>query len=400
MPNPSRASLAILSLVAAGLLGSLPAIQRELGAQELPPRTQLPPGPSDPCESDRVAERLRLPIGGADPEEARSRLSEASEAAIRGEDDRARALLREASLLDPASPEVAYRLGRILETTGEVSQATLEYCSYLALDPQGPDAPEVRDRLEALMPRDPAAPSSLAIAAYREGLQALQAGSFGDAAQHFSRALLESPGWADAHYNRALAYFGEERTAAAASDLERYLELAPEASDRTLVESRLRDLAPRAPTSGPRPVVAFATGLLLPGMGHVYTGRPGRGILILAATASAAGVGVLYEEVDVRCRVPPIAGACPLDQVAAEERRRPYLVPGLVTAGAIGVAGAIHAWTTARSDMAVSRTDSGGVEFRRPVRSDESVLLALGMDPGPVSSQGEAWWVMRLRLLF
>jgi len=399
MPNPSRASLAIFLLMAAGLLGSLPAMQRELGAQELPPRTQMPPGPTDMCGDERVSERLRPPIGGADPEEARLRLSQADEAAIQGETDRARSLLREAALLDPASPEVAYRLGRILETTGEVDRATLEYCSYLALEPQGPDAPDVRGRLEALFPRDSAMPSS-ALEAYREGLQALQANSFGNAAQHFSRALAESPGWADAHYNRALAYLGEGRQEAAAFDLERYLELAPEASDRTLVEARLRALAPRAPVSGPSPTVAFATGLLLPGMGHVYTGRPGRGILILAATASAAGVGVLYEEVDVRCRVPPVGGACPLDQVAAEVRRRPYLVPGLATAGAIGVAGAIHAWTTARRDRAVSRSDAGGVEFRLPVRFDESVLLGLGMDPVPVSSQGEAWWIMRLRLLF
>lgn len=399
MPNPSRASLAILHLMAAGLLGSLPATQRELEAQELPPRTQMPPGRSAPCEDEHVSERLRPVVGGAAPEEARSRLSEAGESAIQGDNDRARSLLEEASLLDPTSPEVAYRLGRILETTGEVDQAMLEYCSYLALEPQGPDAPEVRARLEALVSGDSAI-SSLALQAYREGLQALQAGSFGDAAQHFSRVLTESPGWADAHYNRALAYLGEERTAAAASDLERYLELKPEASDRTMVESRLRALRPRAPVSGPSPTIAFATGLLLPGMGHVYTGRPGRGILILAATASAAGVGVLYEEVDVRCRVPPVGGACPLDQIASEVRRRPYLVPGLVAAGAIGAAGAIHAWTTARSDRGVSRSDSGGVEFRLPVRTDESVLLAFGMDPGPVSFQGEAWWVLRLQLLF
>jgi thioredoxin-like negative regulator of GroEL len=399
MPNPSRASLAIVSLMAAGLLGSLPTIQRELGAQELPPRTQMPPGLTDPCEDGPVSERLRLPIGGSNPEEAQSRLSEAGEAAIQGEDDRARSLLQEASLLDPTSPEVAYRLGRILETTGEVNRATLEYCTYLALEPQGPDAPEVRNRLQALVPRDSAVPS-LALEAYREGLQALQAGSFGDAAQHFSRALAESPGWADAHYNRALAYLGEERTVAAASDLERYLEFNPEASDRTLVEARLRALAPRAPVTGPSPSVAFATGLLLPGMGHVYTGRPGRGILILAATVFAAGAGALYEEVDVRCRVPPVGGTCPSDQVAGEVRRRPYLVPGLAAAGAIGVAGAIHAWTTARSDRAVSRTSSGGVELRLPVRSDGSVLLGLGMEPGPVPSQGEASWAMRLRLLF
>jgi len=399
MPNPSRASLAIFFLMAGGLLGSLPAVQRELGAQELPPRTQMPPGPTDRCEDDRVSERLRPPVGGANPEEARLRLSEAGEAAIQGENDRARALLQEASLLDPTSPEVAYRLGRILETTGEVARATLEYCTYLALEPEGPDAPEVRGRLEALGPQDSAIPSS-ALAAYREGLQALEANSFGDAAQHFSRALVESPGWADAHYNRALAYLGEERRAAAASDLERYLELEPEASDRMRVEARLRALAPGGPVSGPSPAVAFATGLLLPGMGHVYTGRPGRGILILAATATAAGVGALYEEVDVRCRVPPVGGVCPPDQVAGEVRRRPYLVPGLIAAGAIGVAGAIHAATTARSDLVVARTGSGGMELRLPVRSDGSVLLGLEMEPGPVPSRGDASWAMRVRLLF
>ena len=122
--------------------------------------------------------------------------------------------------------------------------------------------------------------------------------------------------------------------------------------------------------------------------------------LILAATASAAGIGALYEEVDVRCRVPPVEGACPPDQVAEEVRQRPYLVPGLLTAGAIGVAGAIHALTTARSDLSVSRTESGGVELRFPIRSDGSVLLGLDMEPVPPPLHGEALWAIGLRFLF
>jgi hypothetical protein len=351
------------------------------GAQELPPRVELPPPPPGPCDDPRLPARLELPSGGTNPDRARALVQQASEAAILGEATRARALLEEAAAVDPASPEVAYRLGTILETAGEAEGARLEFCGYLELDPEGPEAADVRARLESLAPVEDHEFPPEARAAFVQGVQALESRDFEAAVLLFSRALVESPGWADAHYNRGLAYLGEGRTGAGAADLERYLELTPGARDRGEVAARLRALGPT--TSAPNPGIALVSGLVLPGMGQVYSGRPGRGLLVLAAAGTAAGVGGMYREVDVRCRVPPTEGTCPPDQVAEELSTRPLLMPGLVAAGVITVAGAIQAWMAARDrEVVVAGASSGGAVVRFLRGEGDGPRVGLSILPG------------------
>jgi tetratricopeptide (TPR) repeat protein len=328
-----------------GLALSLLLVPRG-SAQELIPRVELPPPPPGACELAEAATPVSRSVSEADREEARSLMAEAGQASILGEDARARSLLRRASDLDPLSPEIAYRLGRLLDAAGEEEAALVEFCRYLALEPDGADAPEVETRVDMLAPPAPDPFPAAAREAFRQGLSALDRRAFDEAALQFSRALVERPDWPDAHYNRGLAYLGAGRAGAGRADLERYLELEPGAPEAGAVARRLEALTPVA---GPvrSPATALVTGLVLPGMGHVYAGRPGTGLAILAGAGGSAAAGLLYTQVEVNCLVPPVDGRCPAGQVAERRETRPLLVPGLAVAAVITVAGAVHAYVQA-----------------------------------------------------
>jgi hypothetical protein len=317
----------------------------EVHAQELPPKVELPPPAPGPCEAEALLAFFEEEISDADRERARGLLSEANQAAILGDDGSALELLREAAELDPEDPEIAYRLGRLLEGADEVPAAIREYCRYLLLAPEGSDAEEVDARVEALAGPEEDEIPAVARVAFQQGVTALEGSSYEEAVLHFSRALVELPNWPEAHYNRGLAYLGDGRTGAAESDLERYLELLPDASDRALVEVRLERLAPQAPTRSAG--TALLTGMVFPGMGHFYLGSNRAGLLVLAGAGAAAATGVLYTEVTERCRVPAVDGSCPAGEVASREVERALLVPGLAVAGAVTLVGAIHAFRRA-----------------------------------------------------
>jgi tetratricopeptide (TPR) repeat protein len=317
------------------------------GAQELVPRVELPPPPPGACELVGASIAASRSVPEEDREGARSLLAEANQASILGDDARARTLLRGAAALDPSSSEIAYRLGRLLETSGQGEEAVAEFCRYLALEPEGPDAPDVRARVDALAPPEPDPLPAAARAAFQQGVSALDRSAPEEAAQLFSRALVEHPDWPDAHFNRGIAYLRAGRTGAGRADLERFLELEPGAPEVGAVAGRLEALLP---STGPvrSPGMALATGLILPGMGHVYAGRPGTGLAILAGAGGAAAAGLLYTQVEVSCLVPPVDGQCPAGQVAERVEERPLLGPGLAVAGLVTVAGAIHAFLQAR----------------------------------------------------
>jgi len=314
-------------------------------AQDLPLRRALPPAPTDPCLV-AVAELSGLAQAPSDQAvEADRRVAEANQAAILGDPQRALALLVEAVALDPSSPLLRYRLGRAMEEVGEEAGAVAEYCRYLALAPDGAEASEVRARLDGTSPFTRRAAALEAHAAFEDGIAAYDRGEFDTSALHFSRALVLEADWAAAHYNRGVAYVRAGRIGAGTADLGWYLELSPNAEDRATVEARLATLQ-QAPTYSPS--TALLSGILIPGMGHFYSGRPGTGALVLAVAGGSAAAGLLVREVEISCLSVPVNGECPPDQVAGREESRPYLVPGLAVAAAVTVAGAIHAFRGAR----------------------------------------------------
>jgi tetratricopeptide (TPR) repeat protein len=339
-------------------------------------KADLPPAAPGPCEVDQLVTILEQPPTAAARARARERLIEANQAALLGEDDRARLLLRQAAGFDPTNAEVAYRLGRLLEAVGERDAAVLEFCRVSLVDPDGPDTPDARGRIEELGGRDEGQVPGIARVAFQQGVGAVREGRFEDAALHFSRALVEAPSWADAHYNRAVAHFGAGRTGAGVADLDRYLELAPDAPDRDRVQAQRTAFTP---TSGPvySPRTTLVSGLVFPGMGHFYSGRPTTGLLVLAAAGAGVGLGLGYVDAEVTCLVPPVDGVCPPGQVDARTESRPLLVPGLLAAGVVTVVGAIHAYRGVQS---------GSVGAGRVgLRPDGTLAVGLG------SLRGGAW---------
>jgi tetratricopeptide (TPR) repeat protein len=153
----------------------------------------------------------------SDQQEAVRLSSEANQAAILGDRDGAIVLLQEAAELDPSSSVVAYRLGRTLEDAGESEAAILAFCRYLVLEPDAPDAAETRLRTERLADPQGTGLSPAARSAFEQGVAAFDQGAYADAAQHFSRAILESPDWEDAYYNRGVSYVRAGRASAAAA---------------------------------------------------------------------------------------------------------------------------------------------------------------------------------------
>lgn len=348
-----------------------------LGAQELPLKRDLPPGP---CEA-------RVPVGvssetpsESDRQEAERLSSEANQAAILGDQDGAIVLLREAAELDPLSSAVAYRLARILEDAGEAEAALGEFCRYLALEPDAPDATDTRLRTERLADPDRTPLSPAARSAFEQGVTAFDQGAYDEAARHFSGAILQGPDWDDAYYNRGVSYLRAGRAVAAAADLQWYLETNPAAGDREAVQANLRRIAPAPQYS---PGIALTTGLLVPGMGQFYSGRPGLGFLVLSTAGTAATVGFLHKKVEVDCLQIPADGVCPPDQILDERVKRPLLVPGLAAAAAITVVGAILAFRGARGSN--PQLSSGGGELQLALPDVGSGRMTPSLKLGPAS---------------
>ncbi len=282
----------------------------------------------------------------------------ATEAAILGDAESALERLDSAAGFDPTSATVAYRRARVLESLDRRDEAIGEYCRYLTL-PAADDAGDVRQRLAALTAPDSAAVPAAAADEFAAAIGEYDAARLLEAEAGFSRALALTPDWADAHFNRAAVRFALRRTQSAAADLRRYLELKPAADDFDAVLDLVASLRTRERYNT---AATLAGGILVPGLGHFTTDRPVTGALVLGAAALAVTTGFLVERVQVDCLSVPENGACPPDQVLREDVERPWLVPSVAAAAAIGIGGAIEAWVSARRRNRQAATVSDDVE--------------------------------------
>lgn len=371
----------VLAVLCLGLVAA-PAAE----AQELRLKRELPPPvETDPC----VGMTVEAPSSEEDRSEARSLMQTAMEARILGDMGRARELLEQAASTDPSIAEVHFELGRVLEGLGEEEAAVEAFCRYLALEPSGADRTEAEGELERLatIPEDSIPPA--ARAAYREGVERFDSGEYDAAVREFSRALVERPDWANAHFNRGLAYLEAGREGAGLSDLEQYLELRPNAREAREIRARLAAAEPPPPSHSA--TTALVSGVVVPGMGHFYIGRPGTGALYLIGAAGAAAAGVLVTETEIVCRLGDVTEGCPPEFVVEERTERPFLVPGLGAAGAITLVGAIHAFFRARGD------DGGG---RSGAAAEMSLLPEGGMGPVSELTLTPRWDPARARATF
>jgi tetratricopeptide (TPR) repeat protein len=292
------------------------------------PPAAVPPAPTDSARSE--AARLT---------------AAANESAILGDNAAAVALLAQAAALDPREGRVAYLRARTLDLLGRSDEALAEYCRYAALVPDSADRPDVEDRIAEL-----AGSRGFTVSAGAARYHATALARFDDGQPQLALAVLDSavtaaPEWANALYNRGVVKLALGHTDAAEADLRHYLRLSPGAADFDIV----LDVLGR-PQAAPAysPGAALAAGLVVPGLGHFTTGRPGRGAVFLGSAAAMIGGGLLATTTRVECLSPAVDGHCPAADVLRETTERPALVPALIGAAVTGVVGAIDAYRGAR----------------------------------------------------
>ncbi len=325
-----------------------------VGAQELDFLRERPGAGATACEpaparTTSSSGRRSSADGEADRQVAQL-TSSADQALILGDIDRAEALLRRATDLDPSSAELAYRHARLLEDLGDVRGASAAYCRAIAMAADEEGFRDAEARLDALVLADGVTVPAPASAAFDEGLEAAEHGDWVTAADRFRTAGDLAPNWAAAERNYGVALARQGRRREAATALERYLDLRPDAPDALAVSRRVGQLQSLAVRTGPSPVVAGALGVLVPGMGQIYTGRSGPGLSMLGIAVGAAAAGFLVKEIDVRCLVSVEPGeGCPEGQVVSRRTRRPYLPAAIGVAAVLTVAGAVEAFLEARA---------------------------------------------------
>lgn len=318
--------------------------------------------PLKPAALDRTARSVctasRPTSTPSEQQRARARdlAQRGQQAAIMGDGSAALRDLRDAALIDPTDPDLAYQLARTYETAKDAANAAKEYCRFLALSPTAPEVGEVVEKVRILASPQTEPALDYALAAFATGLSAYDRGVMTSADSAFTHALAYDSTWADAYYNRAHVRLVRGLRVLARADFAQYLRYNPTASDRAAVEDRIATLSFRAYS----PVRALVLGALIPGAGEFYTRRPIRGLLTLLAVGGAATYALLPKETPT-----------PIQQTATDpfgnrytytattmKIERPNLIYGAAAAGSIaGLAAldaAVYAFLTTREARRVA----------------------------------------------
>jgi tetratricopeptide (TPR) repeat protein len=278
--------------------------------------------------------------------EAQQLIADAEAAAAQGEHVAARDAFAKAAALTPSNARIAYYLGREHEALNENTRAVREYCRYLGIQPRAADADEVRGRIVRLTPTSELARVEEAKANFRTAVELLRRRQYAAADSVFGSVAQQVPSAPEPLFNRALARAAQGDRANAMQDFEKYLELAPQAADRVTI----RDMMPRLPDRVYNPSQAFVSGLAVPGLGQMSTGRPMLGVVALGAVGGAVALALRSQEsTETRMYTDPF-GQPYTDTVTITER--PQLVAGLATAGAVWLGAALESISYARRSRA------------------------------------------------
>ena len=268
------------------------------------------------------------------------------QSALLGDRLAARDQLRQATALDPSSADLAYQLARAEESAGSNADAIAAYCRVLALAPNAPEAADAQARLAQLMLGTRQADSVRAASAFSHAVDLYQRGQLDSARVAFGTALAAAPDWGAAYYDRAIVRSALGEREGAAADFQQYLRLEPTASNRAAVSTRIAGLqeAPLSPTR------ALVLGLVIPGGGQFYTGRPVRGALSLvgAGVAIACGLSQRITMEPVQQTATDPFGNPYTYTVNRRVSQRPCRAPGFTAAGVIAVVSAIDAFRFAQ----------------------------------------------------
>jgi len=316
-----------------------------LSAQALRLKRDVPGSAPRTCSNTGVTDQPEA----EDQRLARQLASTAAQAVILGDLARARSLLDQATRLDPASADLAYRHARVLEDLGRGQAAAAEYCRTLAVDSLAEGVGDARQRLDALIAAERAKIPEAAVSAFQEGLTQADAGRLERASASFDSAVTRAPEWPQAVYDRGVVSDRRGHPSEASRDLRKYLEIEPGAPDALAVSQRIGELQSLALASTPSPGAALFLGMLIPGMGQFYSGNASGGLAVLSLVGGAVAAGFLIKKVDVQCLSDPgPGGTCPQDQIVRENVSRPYLTISVEAGAAVALVGAVVAFMSAR----------------------------------------------------
>lgn len=277
--------VAVAAVVAAGL-----APGRAADGQLAPKRSLAATGPQG-C----AALLAPLPSSGApatDDSETRRLISAGQEASLQGEHEAARDAFAQAAKRSPNNALLAYYLGREHEILAAPNDAVKEYCRYLQLSPNARDADEVQGRIVRLTPSSQLARVDEARANFRSGVALLERRQFIAADSMFGAIAKQLPNSPEVYYNRALTRAARGERTLAIQDFQKYFDLAGNPADRPAINSAVARLQDRVFSTSQ----ALGSGLALPGLGQMSTGRPFLGVAVLGTVAAVLAWGLSTEE--------------------------------------------------------------------------------------------------------
>jgi Tfp pilus assembly protein PilF len=254
------------------------------------------------------------------------------DAAARGNEDRAGALtglgyvaLRRSDL---ATATTRFEEALTIDSTDAGAATGRAYAELWRIDPR-----QTPHRAAALASPRPVSYPAPAANQLRAGIDFFGARNLTTAERALTSAANGASTWPDVFYTRALVYQAEGKTSQAIADFEHYLQLRPNAIDRSAVASRVDAL-------GRSPSKAFASGIL-PGGGQFYTKQPVLGVIVLGGVAGSA-VWALKSTTTTEMHIFNDPFGRP-DTTFVQVSTRKNLVTGAAIGGGLWLVGAIEA---------------------------------------------------------
>jgi len=316
-----------------------------------------------------------------DDQETRRLISSGQEASLQGEHATARDAFAQAAKRSPNNADLAYYLGREHEQLSATTDAVKEYCRYLRLKPNARDADEVQGRIVRLTPRSQLALADEARANFSSGVALLERRQYIAADSMFGSIAKQLPNTPELYFNRALSRAARGERALAMEDFQKYFELSGNPSDRAAVNAAVARLQDRVFAPGQ----AFSSGIILPGMGQMSTGRPVMGVAVLGAVVGAIVLGMSEKDgFEIATFTDPFGNPY-IDSLP--RTTKPYLAIAAATAGILWVGSAYEAMTYARRTRA--RAES---IIQIGVAGSDAADLVVALDPRRIGAG------LRLRL--
>jgi tetratricopeptide (TPR) repeat protein len=328
-------------LTTAGLL----CISNVAGGQQLAPKRTLAATSPQGCAA-LLPQTSSQTGSSVDDAETRRLIGAGQEASLQGEHVVARDAFAQAAKRSPHNALLAYYLGREHETLNANNDAVREYCRYLQLSPNARDADEVQGRIVRLTPRSQLAQVDEARANFSSAVALLERRQYVAADSMLGSILTKLPNSPEPYYNRGLSRAARGERTLAMQDFQKYIDLAGNPSDRNAITAAMARLQDRVFSTSS----ALSSGLAIPGLGQMSTGRPLYGVGVLGAVAGVLFWGMAEKQGFEIATFQDPFGNPYIDSLP--KTTRPNLAIAAATAGALWIGSAVEAMSYARRSRA------------------------------------------------